>query len=315
MINIGGVLLTNQSTENSEEHPEKNAHIIVLGNEKGGSGKSTTAMHIFAALAREGHTVGTLDLDVRQKSFFRYFDNREAFAKRKGLTLTMPVRHVLEPSRQTERTLIETEEQRRFEMVLNDLHKRCDFIIIDTPGSHSYYSRLGHAVADTLITPLNDSFVDFDLLAHIDPETRDIKEPSIYAEMVWDSRKIRAASGLPPARWIVMRNRLSMLDAKNKRRVGYMLQKLSERLGFHLLNGFSERVIFRELFLSGLTLLDLTDQDTAIKMTMSHVAARNEVRELLAQLNLPGFKNSTNPIQKPVSKPRKAKKADVAPET
>lgn len=282
-------------TDKTSATVQKNAHIIVLGNEKGGSGKSTTAMHIFAALAREGFTVGALDLDVRQKSFFRYFDNRESFAKRKKLSLSMPMRHVLEPSRQTDKNLIEAEEQRRFEMVLNNLHKRCDYIIIDTPGSHSYYSRLGHAVADTLVTPLNDSFVDFDLLAYIDPETREIKSPSIYANMVQESQKIRLASDLKPVRWIVMRNRLSMLDAKNKHRVGYMLQKLSEKLGFELVNGFSERVIFRELFLSGLTLIDLADQKTNIKMTMSHVAARNEIRELLNSLKLPGFNMNSKP--------------------
>ena len=51
------------------------AHVIVLGNEKGGSGKSTTAMQLFVALARAGHRVGALDLDFRQQSFFRYLDN------------------------------------------------------------------------------------------------------------------------------------------------------------------------------------------------------------------------------------------------
>lgn len=284
-------------TDQSSVNTDKPAHVIVLGNEKGGSGKSTTAMHIFAALAKEGFTVGALDLDLRQKSFFRYFDNRELFAERKGLSLTKPIRHNLEASRQADRATAEAEEKRRFEIVLNDLQRQCDFVIIDTPGSHSYYSRLCHAVADTLITPLNDSFVDFDLLAHIDHETRDIKEPSIYAQMVWESREIRMASGLPPANWIVMRNRLSSLDAKNKRRVGYMLERLSESLGFKLLNGFSERVIFRELFLSGLTLLDLTDQETSIQMTMSHVAARNEVRELISHLDLPGLKTKKAPVE------------------
>ena len=67
------------------------AHIIVVGNEKGGSGKSTTSMHVATALARMGHRVGALDLDVRQRSFGRYLENRMAFAQREGLALPIPV--------------------------------------------------------------------------------------------------------------------------------------------------------------------------------------------------------------------------------
>ena len=58
------------------------AHIIVFGNEKGGSGKSTSCMHVATALARMGHRVGALDLDLRQRSFGRYVENRRAFIAR-----------------------------------------------------------------------------------------------------------------------------------------------------------------------------------------------------------------------------------------
>ena len=51
------------------------AHLIVLGNEKGGSGKSTTAVHIAVALAHDGQRVGMVDLDGRQRPAARDREN------------------------------------------------------------------------------------------------------------------------------------------------------------------------------------------------------------------------------------------------
>jgi chromosome partitioning protein len=167
-----------------------------------------------------------------------------------------------------------------------DLSQNCDFIVIDCPGSDSFYSQMAHAAADTLITPINDSLVDFDLLARLDPETGAVLGPSVYSEMVWKSRQLRAQAGLKPVDWVVLRNRLSTIDARNKRKVADAVNDLSTRIGYRVVPGFSERVIFRELFLSGLTLLDLGEMD--FKFTLSHVAARQEVRDLVRALNLPG---------------------------
>ena len=64
------------------------AHVVVLGNEKGGSGKSTTAMHVFTALVKQGKRVGAMDLDLRQQSFFRYAENRAAYAAAKRRAVT-----------------------------------------------------------------------------------------------------------------------------------------------------------------------------------------------------------------------------------
>jgi chromosome partitioning protein len=133
---------------------------------------------------------------------------------------------------------------------------------------------------------MNDSLVDFDLLARLDPETGHIKGPSIYSEMVWKCRQARAAAGRRPMDWVVLRNRMTNLDARNTRRGALALDDLATRIGFRLVPGFSERVVFRELFLSGLTLLDLRDADPA-SMTMSNIAARQEVRDLMRALELP----------------------------
>lgn len=249
------------------------AHIIVVGNEKGGSGKSTTSMHVATALARMGHRVGALDLDVRQRSFGRYLENRAAFQAREGFDLPMPVMAQL------------GEGPDPLTPALELLEKQSDFILLDCPGSHTRLSQMAHAVADTLITPLNDSFIDFDLLARISPDG-DILGPSIYAEMVWNARQMRAQAGAGPIDWLVLRNRLGTQQMHNKRKVGGALASLSKRIGFRVAPGFSERVIFRELFPRGLTLLDMKDVGVET-LSMSHIAARQELRDLIGELRLP----------------------------
>lgn len=252
------------------------AHIITVGNEKGGSGKSTTSMHVATALARMGHRVGGLDLDVRQRSFGRYLENRTAFCRRTGIDLPTPLlgRPGDGPDPLTP--------------ALEALERDCDFILLDCPGSHTRLSQMAHSLADTLITPMNDSFVDFDLLARISPEG-EVQGPSIYAEMVWNARQMRGLAGAGPIDWLVLRNRLGSQQMHNKRKVGGALADLSRRIGFRVAPGFSERVVFRELFPNGLTLLDLKDAGGET-MSMSHIAARQELRDLIAELRLPGVR-------------------------
>jgi chromosome partitioning protein len=174
---------------------------------------------------------------------------------------------------------------------LRRLGETCEFVVIDAPGGDNFLCRLAHAHADTLITPLNDSFIDFDLLGDIDESAPDQVRPSIYSEMVWESRKKRASSSRRPIDWIVLRNRTSVskIEAKNKQRVGEALRTLSTRIGFRLAPGLSERVIYRELFPQGRTLLDLLDQSGEDEVSVSHLAARQELRDLFITLKLPGL--------------------------
>jgi chromosome partitioning protein len=264
-------------------------HVLVLGNEKGGTGKSTTAMHLIVALLRLDRTVGAIDLDSRQRSLTRYIENRRDWAQRIGAKLPSPEWITIARSGRDSRDAAQAEERQAFEEALCDLQSRCDFVVIDSPGSDSFLSRIGHSAADTLITPLNDSFVDFDLLAKVDPKTLDVRAPSLYSEMVWDSRKRRALKRHQPIDWVVMRNRLTSLDARNKRKIADILDALAQRIGFRIAPGFGERVIYRELFPMGLTLLDLTESGLDLKLTMSHVAARQELRDLLRTLKLPSL--------------------------
>ncbi len=262
------------------------AHIIVVGNEKGGSGKSTTCMHVATALARMGHRVGALDLDLRQRTFGRYIENRKAYLARMGLTLATPDYRELPEGDAATLQPGENPFDARLSAAVADLDPVSDFIVIDCPGSHTRLSQVAHSLADTLITPLNDSFVDFDLLARVDAETGKVKGPSIYSEMVWGARQLRAQAGLKPIDWIIVRNRLGAQQMHNKKKVGAALEDLSRRIGFRVAPGFSERVIFRELFPRGLTLLDL--KDTGVdQLNLSNIAARQEVRDLMAELRLP----------------------------
>ncbi|MCB2092771.1 MAG: division plane positioning ATPase MipZ [Rhodobacteraceae bacterium] len=263
------------------------AHIIVVGNEKGGSGKSTTCMHVATALCRMGHKVGGLDLDLRQRSFGRYVENRRAFARKEGLSLPTPDYHDLPEIDQARLGPNENIYDHRLSAAVARLETDADFIIIDCPGSHTRLSQVAHSLADTLITPLNDSFIDFDLLARVDPDTSRVIGPSIYSEMVWNARQLRAKAGLQPIDWIVLRNRLGAQQMHNKRKVGSALEQLSKRIGFRVAPGFSERVIFRELFPRGLTLLDLRDVGVG-NLNLSNVAARQELRDLMRELRLPG---------------------------
>jgi chromosome partitioning protein len=259
--------------------------VIVLGNEKGGSGKSTTAMHVTVSLLKGGHTVGCIDLDARQGTLSRYVENRRAFAAESGLPLAVPEVRRVQHSEQDGRAEAEAEEQAALADALSEL-SGCSAIVIDTPGSDNYLSRLGHAEADILITPLNDSFLDLDLLARIDADGRRVLAPSVYSQMVWEQRQQRAGDGRPPIDWVVMRNRLSHIDARSKRDVGRLLQQLAKRIGFRLAPGLGERVIFRELFSKGLTLLDLREGGAGVPLNMSHLAARQEVRELFRAVGL-----------------------------
>jgi chromosome partitioning protein len=263
------------------------AHVVVIGNEKGGSGKSTTALHIAVALMSDGASVATLDLDARQGTLSRYIENRIAYSRRKEIDLPTPAHAAVTVSTLADRAAAEADEQARFEEALEPPLLGADFVLIDTPGSDTHLSRLAHTWADTLLTPLNDSFIDLDLLARVDPDTLKVVRPSVYAEAVWKQRQIRAVQGGRPVDWVVMRNRLSSLAARNKRDMGTVLEALARRIGFRTTTGLSERVIYRELFLNGLTLLDLKRGGSGPSLTLSHVAARQEVRDLVAALNLP----------------------------
>ena len=263
------------------------AHLIVLGNEKGGSGKSTTAMHLVVGLLRDGYQVGTIDLDARQGTLSGYLASRHAYAQRHGVELPVPQAASVFRSELDSRADAEAEERAQLEDAIATLSAAWEVIVIDCPGADTNLARLAHASADTLITPINDSFVDFAMLARVDPDNHAVISPSTYSEMVWEARKRRFARDRTRIDWIVMRNRMGSTEMRNKRDVGTTLETLAKRIGFRTVKGFGERVIYRELYLQGLTLMDVREAGLQIQLGMSHIAARAEVRALLSAIKKP----------------------------
>jgi chromosome partitioning protein len=267
---------------------DKSAYVVVVGNEKGGSGKSTTAIHVAIALMKSGQRVAIIDLDSRQKSLMHYVANRRLWSARHRLNLDVPECYCVERHDGLRADENEQAEFTAFSETIAAVEHSHDFVVIDTPGTDSYLMRLAHAMADTLITPLNDSFVDFDVLGTVDPATYALTGTSHYAEMVRESRRQRRRVDQEATDWIVVRNRLSTLGSRNKRLLAEGLNDLGLQLGFRCAEGFAERVIYREFFPRGLTALDDIDESTlGTRPSMSHVTARQEVQALLAALKLP----------------------------
>jgi chromosome partitioning protein len=270
----------------------RSAHVVVLGNEKGGSGKSTTALHIAVALLKAGQRVATIDLDSRQKSFTHYIENRRDWAERARITLEQPTHFCVERGESNSLEANEAQEFASFSAAIGNIERSHDVVVIDTPGNDTYLMRLAHSMADTLVTPLNDSFLDFDVLATLDPTNFGVTGESHYAEMVREARRQRRLVDGQVTDWIVVRNRLSTISSRNKRLVGGGLTELSKRMSFRCVDGFAERVVYREFFPRGLTALDDLDETVlGTRPNLSHVTAREEVVALLNTLHLPLSEN------------------------
>src|ERR1700692_1485994 len=238
------------------------AHVIVLGNEKGGSGKSPPAMHFAVALLQAGQRVATIDLDSRQKSFTHYIENRRDWAERARIKLEMPVHFCVARGFGLRLDEIEAQEFAAFAEAVSAVENRHDFVVIDTPGNDSYLMRLAHSMADTLITPLNDSFVDFDVLGSGGPTTFWAGGGRHCSDKVREARRQRRLVDGGLTDWVVVRNRLSTLGSRNRRLVGEGVTGLAKQLGFRAIDGFAERVVYREFFPRGLTALDDLKEDT-----------------------------------------------------
>ncbi|WP_312218680.1 division plane positioning ATPase MipZ [Brevundimonas sp.] len=261
--------------------------VIVIGNEKGGAGKSTLAIHIVTGLLHAGRKVAIIDLDLRQRSLERFFANRVAWTKANGHDLPLPFVPDMGDGKALHKA-DETEQLARFEAAYAEARGVADVIVIDTPGGDTALSRAAHGRADQIVTPMNDSFVDFDLLGEVDPVTLDLIRPSIYSESVWEARKHRAVTEGRQVTidWIVVTNRLAVAEARNRRRLASRMAKLAKRVGFRVGPGLRDRVIYRELFPFGLTVADLSNDIRPVSVSLAHVAARQEMRNLMQALGL-----------------------------
>ena len=261
--------------------------VIVIGNEKGGAGKSTLAIHIVTGLLHAGRKVAIIDLDLRQRSMERFFSNRAAWTAANGHDLPLPIVPDMGDGKALAKA-DEAEQLARFDAAYAEAQSQADIILIDTPGGDTALSRAAHGRADQIVTPMNDSFVDFDLLGEVDPVTLDLLKPSIYSESVWEARKMRAITQGRHASidWLVVTNRLAVAEARNRRRLEERMTKLAKRVGFRVGPGLRDRVIYRELFPFGLTIADLSTKIRPVAVSLQHVAARQELRALMHALGL-----------------------------
>ena len=261
-------------------------HVILIGNQKGGSGKSTLAMHILIALLRSGQQVVSVDLDHEQRTLTRYIENRREAVKDSPLSLPDHV-CIDELSHRG----VKWQDADRIE-ALSELMRscdgKCDFILFDTAGSASQINLFAHGLADTIVTPINDSFLDLDVIFSMGPNPDEVLKPSRYAETIKKAFEVRRTLGQPEPDWIVVRNRMSPLGSRNERGVVEALAKLERRGAFRTISGLVERVVYREFFPLGLTTFDSFETaQLGVKPTMSHVLARLEVRQLITALQLP----------------------------
>jgi chromosome partitioning protein len=268
------------------------ASVIVVGNEKGGAGKSTIAIHIATALLHGGAKVAVLDLDLRQQTVGHFFANRRAWLSANNATAPMPIEHPATAAGDALAKAPDAEQLARFDEAMGDVTREADFVLIDTPGADTAISRAAHGRADLIVTPMNDSFVDFDMLGVVDPVTLELQRHSLYSETVWNSRKVRATNERKQIDWVVLRNRLAPTEARNRRRLDERVQALSRKVGFRVGPGLRDRVIYRELFPFGLTVADLSPAIRPVAMSLQHVAARQELRALMSALGFSGLDGS-----------------------
>jgi chromosome partitioning protein len=263
-------------------------HVIVIGNEKGGSGKTTIAMHLAVALLKQGQRVGTIDLDSNQKALTRYIENRRVWANHRRVELEVPLHRCVQRAECAKLDDNEAAELAAFEEAVCSIRETVHFLVIDTPSTDTYLMRLAHLLADTLITPVTDSFLDLGTLASIDPITHEVTGTGHYAELVCEARRRRRQFDQGRADWIVVYNR----SWARRLVVRQSLAEAGTRLGFKDVKGCSERSVYRQYFASGLTALDAPGETIVGKSPgqshyRSHQLAQQEIQDLIALLNLP----------------------------
>jgi chromosome partitioning protein len=266
----------------------RSAHVIVVGNEKGGAGKSTISIHLAVALLKAGFKVACIDLDTRQQTMTRFFDNRRSWSESAAWSVELPYHRALERGDFGDQRANEAREFAMFAEAIGDVEHAYEFVVIDTPASDSYLMRLAHSLADTLVSPINDSFIDIDVFSRVQHDRKGRGSVSQYAELVREARRKRHLVDKGLIDWVIVRNRIASIASNNSRQIAVSIGRLAKELAFRNVEGFHDRVIFRELFPIGLTALDPIEAGASQGvLTSSQQAARREIEGLIAALDLP----------------------------
>jgi len=266
----------------------RSAHVIVVGNEKGGAGKSTISIHLTVALLKAGYKVACIDLDSRQQTMTRFFDNRRSWSAQSRWDIELPNNCALPRGELADARANEALEFSTFAEAIDAVEHEYEFVVIDTPASDSYLMRLAHSLADTLVSPINDSYIDIDVFSRVQHDRSQRGTISQYAELVREARRKRKLVDNGLIDWIVVRNRMATISSNNAKQIAVSLGRLARELCFRLADGLHDRVIFRELFPIGLTALDpIEEGSTQGALTNSQISARREIEQLIDALELP----------------------------
>ena len=279
-------------------------HIVVVGNHKGGSGKSTIALHVAIALLKAGKRVASIDLDVHQQTLTHYIENRREWGYQSNSAIAVPYHCSMERNAYVWTRRDEALDLARFMSHLTALEDdhNYDFIVIDTPGGVQALSLIAHGMADTLITPINDSLVDLDAIVAIDLKDQE-PQPSQYAMTVAHALEARQSVCGRSTDWIIVRNRMARLPSRNERQIEDVLAVMGAKLGFRVVRGLSERPVFRELFAAGLTALDPVEVSVPrTSFSSPNLHARVEVLDLIDQTGLLS-RQAVNVLVEAVSRP------------
>jgi chromosome partitioning protein len=279
-----------------QDRPElRSAHVIVVANEKGGTGKSTVSIHLTVALLKAGYQVASIDLDTRQRTMTRFFENRDSWGRSVGHPVELPFHRA--PERGSSKSVAENEQREfaDFADAVGNVEHKFEFLVIDTPASDSYLMRLAHSLADTLVSPVNDSFIDVDVFSRVHHDRNQRGMMAHYADLVVEARRRRRQADAGIIDWVLARNRVASIQSNNARQVAASLARLATELRFRVTEGLHDRVIFRELFPIGLTALDAIEEASRTgTLTASQAAAREEVLALVDALQLPSRAESAS---------------------
>ena len=269
-----------------EEHPSvvlrdlagrrlPSGHVITFANEKGGVGKSTLAFHTAIALSHQGLKVLVVDCDRRQQSIHRLLEARDATARTLKVALPRPLHFALE--RASGAILCQ-----EIDRVAPD----ADVVVIDLAGHDSPIARRGIALADTVVTPVNCSHADLDPIGRMNPVSHKFKQAGPFAEVVGELRDQRAAMGIVPFDWVVIKNRMRNCEQRLIASVDQSLATMAGQLGFRLAQGLTERLAYRDLLPFGLSHMDLK---LIPQLGQLRAAQAREMRQLMIDLQLPEF--------------------------
>ncbi len=266
----------------------RSAHVIVIGNEKGGTGKSTLSIHITVALLKAGFRVATIDLDTRQRTLTRFFENRQSWAQTSPWEVELPFHHALDRGVSVNVHDNETMEFGAFAEAISAIEHSYEFVVIDTPASDSYLMRLAHSLADTLVSPVNDSYVDVDVFSRVHHDKAHRGEVAHYANLVLEARRKRHLVDQGLIDWVLVRNRVASIQSNNAKQIAISLSRMAIELQLRPMEGLHDRVIFRELFPIGLTALDPIEEAARNgTLSQSQLSARKEIETLVSSLQLP----------------------------